>query len=177
MFLKSLLFVPLFAIATGALQPALADDATLAEIQNELAEAKQSLLDATKRLRRVEAKIADLKRSDQLGDVDGTDFAWRVLGMRVAEIPDHEISDTDKSSRTKYRGAIKVTAVRVGGPAASQGIRIGDLLLEIDGIQTTSNTDIRVIANRESEMITKRMLNFFILRNGQTLFGNIALAQ
>ena len=86
MFFKSLLFVPAFTIAIGMSQQTFADDAVPTELQKELAEAKQSLIDATERLRRVEAKIADLKRDNQSDDLDGTDFTWRVLGLRVEEI-------------------------------------------------------------------------------------------
>ena len=177
MFFKSFLFVPAFTIAIGMSQQTFADDAVSTEIQKELAEAKQSLIEATERLRRVEAKIADLKRDTQSDDLDGTDFAWRVLGIRVEEIAAQVIQDVNESNQTKYGGAMKVTAVRAGSPAESQGIHIGDLLLRIDGMQTITNADMRRLAGGESILVAKKEVKFYILRNGQTLFGHFDLTQ
>jgi S1-C subfamily serine protease len=177
MFFKSLLFVPAFAIAIGISQQSFADDAVPTEMQKELAEAKQSLIDATERLRRVEAKIAELKGDNQSDDLDGADFTWRVLGLRVEEIAASVIQSANEANRTQYRGAMKVTDVRTGGPADTESIRIGDLLLGIDGMQTITNAHLLGIASRESKMLAQKKVKFYILRNGQTLFGHFDLTQ
>ena len=132
-------------------------------------------MEATERLRRVEARIADLQLDKQPKELDGTDFMWRVLGLRVDEIATHVIEDANKASRTKYKGAMAVAAVRPNGLADSQGIRTGDLLLGIDGMQTITNGDIRCLARKELEMVAKSKVKFYVLRSGQTLFGHFDL--
>ncbi len=177
MFAKSLLAVPAFAIAIGVSQPTIADDVVPPDLKRELAEAKQALIEATERLRRVEARITDLQLDNQPKEVDGIDFMWRVLGLRVDEVASHVIEDANKANRTKYKGAMTVAAVRPSSPADSQGIRTGDLLLGIDGMQTITNGDIRGLARKELELVAKAKVKFYILRNGQTLFGHFALHQ
>ncbi len=177
MFFKSFLFVPVFTIAMGMSQQTFADDAIPPDIQKELAEAKRSLIEATERLDRVEAKIANLIRDTQSDDLDGTDFAWRALGLRIEEFPADAFEDVNEAYRTKYHGAMKVTAVRPGSPAEAQGIQIGDLLLGVDGMQTITNAHIRRLADRESGLVAKKKVKFYIIRNGQALFGHFALTQ
>ena len=177
MLFKSLLLVPAFMIAIGMSLPTWADDTIPTDIQQELAEAKRSLRDAIEHLRRVEAKIADLNRDTPLDELDRKDFVWRVLGLRLEETDGKTIRDANEAARTKYRGAMQVTAVRTNGPADSQSIRPGDLLLGVDGMQTINNADMRAIARRESEMVTEKKVKFYILRNGQTLFGHFDLTQ
>ena len=57
MFAKSLLVVRALVIAVCLSLPTIADDGVLSDLNKELAEARQSLVDATERLRRVEEKI------------------------------------------------------------------------------------------------------------------------
>jgi hypothetical protein len=127
-----------FTLTCQTLKTKATDDSVPKGLQKELAEAKQTLIDGTETLRRVETKIADLNRNKQSDDLDGTDFSWRVLGLRDEGIAARVIQDANEANRTKYRGAMKVTAVRAGSTTESKAIHLGDLLLVIDGMQTAT---------------------------------------
>ena len=173
---KSLLILPALMITITSSQCLNANETIPEDLRKELADAKQCLKDATERLRRVEEKISDLRSEKRSSELNSAEFAWRVLGIRVSEIESDAIQHANDIIGTKYRGAMKVTAVRSGGPAESESIRVGDLLLGVDGLQTTSDEDIRGLAGRESTLLANKRVKFYILRNSQTLFGHFDLS-
>ncbi|TWT36431.1 putative periplasmic serine endoprotease DegP-like precursor [Posidoniimonas corsicana] len=100
------------------------------------------------------------------------DLAWDLLGMDLAKVPDDEF---EKFS-TRYRGGMRVVDVRPGGPAAKQGIRDGDILVGMHEWETASEQDLRYITTR-ANLATRGPVKFYILRDGETLFGHIACKQ
>lgn len=94
------------------------------------------------------------------------DSAWDVLGLRLTPIP----SDQFRRLRSRYRGGLRVTAVRNDSPAARQGIRRNDVLVGMHVWETVSPEHITYILSRP-ELPTLDPLKFYILRGNETLYG------
>ena len=89
--------------------------------------------------------------------------------MDLEEVPRGEF---EKFS-TRYRGGMRVTDVREAGPAEKQGIRAGDILVGMHEWETASEQDLRYITTR-ANLASRGPVKFYILRDGETLFGHIA---
>ncbi len=100
------------------------------------------------------------------------DRAWEALGVKVEPIP----RDDFAALNSHYRGGLKITAVRNDGPAHDQGIRKGDVLVGMHVWQTVSLDNFAYILDRDDLSTTEPLL-FYILREGDTLFGHIRLAK
>lgn len=100
--------------------------------------------------------------------VASADRAWQVLGLRLDIIS----SSNFERLNSKYRGGMKVTAVRSGGPAERTGIRQGDVLVGILGWETISHDNLKYILNSR-EFKQNSHVKFYVLRSGETLYGNI----
>jgi serine protease Do len=99
---------------------------------------------------------------------DTTDMAWSQLGLRLNPIP----SSIFRGYHSRYRGGMKVIAVRSGGPAAQQGIRRGDVLVGMHKWETISDDNISYILSSD-EFRSNQSFKFYILRDGETLFGHM----
>jgi len=98
--------------------------------------------------------------------------AWEALGMDLERISP---SDFRRRFKTSYRGGLSVTAVRPDSPAASQGIRPGDVLVGIHIWETVSLEHVSYILEK-SDAATEDSVKFFILRDGGTFYGYVSLA-
>lgn len=94
---------------------------------------------------------------------------WELLGLELNEEP----KSTFASQNTRYRGGMRVVDVRPDGPAARQGIRKGDILVGMHRWETASARDVRYIVTQPNLAAMGRV-KFYILRNGETLFGHLA---
>lgn len=94
---------------------------------------------------------------------------WDVLGLDLSPISGDEFR---QKYQTRYRGGLAVTAVRPDSPAASQGIRAGDVLVGMHIWETISLENVTYILHRP-DFATINPLKFFILRGGETLYGYI----
>lgn len=94
------------------------------------------------------------------------DAAWDVLGLRLATIP----GDQFRRYRSRYRGGLRVTAVRSDSPAARQGIRRNDVLVGMHVWETVSLDHISYVLTRP-ELPSLDPLKFYILRGNETLYG------
>jgi len=96
--------------------------------------------------------------------------AWETLGMQLAVVP----AENFRRAKSRYRGGLRVTAVRQGGPAAEQGIRRNDVLVGMHIWETVSMDNLAYVLKRaDSEKI--HPLKFYILRGTDTLYGHLAL--
>jgi serine protease Do len=77
--------------------------------------------------------------------------------------------------QAQYRGGMSVVAVRPGSPAADQGIRPGDVLVGLHIFETISPEQVLFVLNRP-DFAELGTLKFFILRNNESKFGYMALA-
>ncbi len=91
---------------------------------------------------------------------------WKLLGVRLAPMSQQQLSSA------RYRGGLKVVAVKEDSAAARQGIRRGDVLVGVHKWETVSLENVAYILNSD-EFHRTQPCKFFILRNGETLYGNI----
>lgn len=96
--------------------------------------------------------------------------AWELLGVRLAPVP----TTSFRQASTRYRGGLKIVSVRPTGPAAKQGIRPGDILVGIHKWETVTLENVAYIMGSE-ELPENQPVKFFIVREGETLFGTIRL--
>jgi serine protease Do len=92
---------------------------------------------------------------------------WELLGLQLKPIPTKEFQ---KNHRTRYRGGLTVAAVRPHGPAASQGIRSGDVLVGMHIWETVSLKNVDYVVNRP-DLPKLNPVKFYILRGNETLYG------
>ena len=98
-------------------------------------------------------------------------LAWDMLGLALEPISSQEFAQLS----TKHNGGMRVVKVRSNGPAASQSIRAGDVLIGIHEWETTSENDVEFILNQD-EIRSRNQVKYFILRGQSTLWGNIRVA-
>jgi len=99
----------------------------------------------------------------------GEDFdqrAWRVLGLRLIPASKEECQRTT----SRYRGGMRVLAVRPDSPASRQGIRTGDVLVGMHVWETISRDNVSYVLNR-ADFDSFQPLKFFVLRGDETLYG------
>lgn len=100
-----------------------------------------------------------------------SDQTWEVLGVRLNPVPAQSV----RQQSSRYRGGLRVTSVRPGGPAARQGIRTGDILVGLHKWETISLDNVAYILDNE-EFLQAQPAKFYILRSGETLFGQIRVS-
>ena len=91
--------------------------------------------------------------------------AWNELGIRVSPV-----SFRTLPGKNKYEGGLKVMQVRNEGPASSQGIRPGDVLLAIHKWETLSLDNLEYILNSEI-VASRKPVTFYIYRDTEFFFG------
>jgi serine protease Do len=96
---------------------------------------------------------------------------WNVLGLKLAVEP----RSTFQRRNTRYRGGMRVDAVRPGSPAAQQGIEPGDILVGMHRWETASDQDVQYIISRPN-LAEMGKIKFYVLRGQDTLFGHINVA-
>ncbi|MBB01261.1 MAG: serine protease [Planctomyces sp.] len=95
---------------------------------------------------------------------------WDVLGLRLEELPENQKSRVGP----RYRGGMQVQAVRADSPAAASGIRRGDVLVGLHVWETVNTENVTYVIGHP-QLKTFSPLKFFILRNGETLYGHLTL--
>jgi serine protease Do len=97
---------------------------------------------------------------------------WQTLGLRLSKISTTQLG----AARSRYRGGMKVTAVRNDSPASRNGIKTGDILVGLHNWETISSENISYILS-QPDLGTVDPLKFYVLRGQETLFGYLKLAQ
>lgn len=98
--------------------------------------------------------------------------AWHVLGLRLMPTSPQVV----RQISARYRGGMRVTAVRAGGPAAREGIRNGDILVGLHRWETTSLDNIAYILDSD-ELSGGEPAKFYILRGTDTWSGHLRVSQ
>ena len=96
---------------------------------------------------------------------------WNVLGMRLQSLPPGERSMVNP----KYRGGMRVVAVRHEGPAYRNGIREGDVLVGLNVWETITAENVDYVIAHPN-LNTFNPLKFYILRGKETLYGYLQLS-
>ncbi|MBX7167714.1 MAG: trypsin-like peptidase domain-containing protein [Pirellulales bacterium] len=98
------------------------------------------------------------------------DEIWQELGLKLKPIAPAAFREL----HTTYRGGMSVVAVRPNSPAAKQGIHRGDVLVGIHVYETISDDNVLYVLHSD-DLAKIQPLKFYILRDGQTLFGYMSL--
>lgn len=97
---------------------------------------------------------------------------WSEIGLRLRPVSAREFEQMG----TRYRGGMLVTSVRADSQAARQGIRRGDVLVGMHKWETVTMDNVAYILNYPT--LTKiNPVDFYVVRNSQTLHGNLSLVQ
>ncbi len=107
----------------------------------------------------------------ETAEESATDLAWSQLGVRLVPIP----AATFRKYNSRYRGGLKIAAVREESPAEKHGLRRGDVLVGMHKWETISEDNVAYILN-SAEFKATQPFRFYILRSGETLFGNMRLS-
>jgi serine protease Do len=103
-------------------------------------------------------------------DVSGR--VWTDLGLKLAPVNETEF----RALGTRYRGGLRITAVRQEGPAHQQGIRKGDVLVGMHIWETITMDNVTYILDRD-DFTDFQPLKFFIVRGNETLYGHLRIAR
>jgi serine protease Do len=97
-----------------------------------------------------------------------SDDAWDQIGLRLSPVS----ATSFRKINTRYRGGLKVMAVRPGSPAEEHGIRRNDILVGMHKWETISLDNIAYILS-SAEFKATQPFKFYILRGTDTLYGNM----
>ena len=96
--------------------------------------------------------------------------AWNVLGMKLKKLPESQRSRVG----SRYRGGMVVQSVRPHSPASASGIRRGDILVGLHVWETVNEENITYVLDHPQRS-SFSPIKFFILRNGETLYGHLKI--
>ena len=121
-----------------------------------------------------DGKLVELELTLVAADAANSNHAtsWKVLGLELKRVDPKQFR---KKYKTRYRGGLTVTSVRPNSPAAAQGIHKGDVLVGMHIWETVSLDNVSYILKRP-DLSKKGKIKFFILRDGETLYGYLSLA-
>ena len=107
---------------------------------------------------------------DPTGELGFAEAVWNEIGIRLKEIPETEF----KQLNSRYRGGLRIDAVRSNSLAAGQGLRSDDVLVGLGKWETKSSQDLQFILGRPE--IKDEAVKFYILRKDEALYGYLNLA-
>ena len=93
---------------------------------------------------------------------------WQEVGVKVDVMTAGEV----QKLQSRYRGGLRVLAVRPDGPASDEGIRAGDILVGLHVWETISQENVIYVLDR-AQQDQLGPLKFYVLRGGETLFGHL----
>lgn len=96
---------------------------------------------------------------------NATDLSWKVLGVKLAPVATNDVSLQGQP----YRGGMRIIDVQENSPAAANGLKSGDILVGLHVYETVKKENVDYVLS-QSPSITP--LKFYIVRGGETLFGN-----
>ena len=101
-----------------------------------------------------------------------TERVWGTLGMRL--IP---ISKADHQTLApRYRGGMRVAAVRPGSSSNQSRIQVGDILLGLEGYETLNADNMNYVMD-DAEKNQTSSLEFYVYRGGKLLKGWLQLGR
>ncbi|MEW4489307.1 trypsin-like peptidase domain-containing protein [Thalassoglobus sp. JC818] len=94
---------------------------------------------------------------------------WQTLGLKLSKVA------SSTPLPRPYNGGFEVVDLRPQGPASTRGIQRGDILVGLDKWETVKRDDIDYVLNQHQSRLMGP-LKFYIVRNGETLYGEIPFA-
>jgi serine protease Do len=117
--------------------------------------------------RRQAAETAELNDSAQQ--------TWQAIGLKLEVVRSQELEKRHgRQVLDHYRGGLRVTGVRDKGPAASHGIRNGDVLVGLHEWETVNLDNVRWVLDHP-ELRKFNPVKFYVLRGRETLFGHLPI--
>lgn len=100
------------------------------------------------------------------------DRVWTRLGLRLAPISraDHQVL------APRYRGGMRVAAVRPGSSSHQSRIQVGDVLLGLEGYETLNADNMNYVMD-DCEKQHTTSLEFYVFRGGKLLKGWLQLGK
>jgi serine protease Do len=117
----------------------------------------------------VESELKLRSPEERLGKPQG--FLWQLLGIQLEPIPPDEFA---KRFGSRYRGGLLVTAVRPGGPAARQGVQVGDVLVGMHIWETVALQNVDYVVRR-ALADGLNPVKIYIVRGRETYYGFLPL--
>ncbi|MBI1311049.1 PDZ domain-containing protein [bacterium] len=94
---------------------------------------------------------------------------WTRLGLKLGPAV---AGDPGEKNHT-YHGGMRISEVRKISPASRAGLQSGDVLVGLDKWETLSPENVDYALQRIAEMERGTSLKFFVVRNGEMLFGRL----
>jgi hypothetical protein len=82
-----------------------------------------------------------------------------------------------RETESNFRGGIRIASVHGDTLASQAGIQAGDLLVGIHIWETVSLDDLAFVTEQIRNIPEKNGLKFYIVRKGETIFGNLAISK
>ena len=99
--------------------------------------------------------------------------AWQAFGLKFEVVKSRELQKRHgRDVLEHYRGGLRVIDVRENGPAASHGIRQGDVLVGLHEWETVNLDNVRWVLEHP-ELRKFNPVKFYVLRGRETLFGHL----
>ncbi len=111
-----------------------------------------------------------LSPSQSQGSDQFEERTWQLLGMKLSPVPELE----SEKLFSRYRGGMRIVAIRPDDPAANQGIRPGDILVGMHVWETISKDNVLYVFNH-TDFEQFQPVKFYILRGNETLYGHMSL--
>ena len=100
---------------------------------------------------------------------------WKAIGLTFEVVNRRELQKRHgREVLEHYRGGLRVTGVRKNGPAASNGIRRGDVLVGLHEWETVNLENVRWVLDHP-ELRTFNPVKFYVLRGRETLYGHLPI--
>jgi len=112
-----------------------------------------------------------LAKSDKPNSVAPMSIAWMPIGLKLSPVPASEMANRHPN----YKRGLRVTSVRAGSPAESEGIMEGDVLVAMHGWKTESLENLAYILQRPDVLEQKNFM-FYILRDTEPFWGQMRVA-
>ena len=100
-----------------------------------------------------------------------SDMAWGSLGMKLVSAGDAEMV----GRHATYKRGLRVTSVRPGSPADSEGILQGDVLVAMAGYKTESLENLQWVLE-QPDLQQQSSFMFYILREKEPFWGKMRVA-
>jgi|GEM_PF-100438 len=110
---------------------------------------------------------ANVVRAQSTSNREILSTAWKTFGLRAVEMGR---SSSNLFENTRYRGGMKIAEVKPGSVADLNGIQKGDILVGLHIWETVTHENLSYIMNHP-ERKSWGPLKFYILRDGETLYG------
>jgi beta-lactamase regulating signal transducer with metallopeptidase domain len=121
--------------------------------------------DVQEKIRRLITYLGENWQTAGMSPEDASQPLKRLAGIELAPLSEPEL----KRLQSKFPGGgVKVVAIDESAPLRARGIRVGDVLVALDGIAVTSADDIR----RKLELIRKGEMRYLLVdRSGESIDG------